>query len=535
MDSLPEECLDLILRSIPPHRPLYPLLLVSRTFFRLVLPLLYQNPFDHIDRVPFAHPHAHQRKTMALSLLLHSSPEPLFEGLTLYPGGWPYQNPATVDYLSYYTRHSEKHLQNFVSLVVPDPTSTPLPRLAQTSSPSSSSSSPSIKARIHLGFVGHNASHLQSLCFSLHKLGMLIPLIPQLTSLTRLELYIPAKVTADTGALHFITAHTSAHPGLLREIKIEASGWGAAGGAREVAQHVEAVGGQVQVVDVTGWIEGVQFLSMFPSDACKSLLLRQTVPPRLEMPGGLPEAVQRFHKLEKLRFPAVDAALFAWAVTTTTAAATTQEESVKMTVRPPLASLDLHGADDHLIPALSDATNAFRATMREIKGLSSFGPSSGRVLEWGWELPRLTQLDLEGTVAVRFNLLALQHCPALRVLRLNIGRQIPDTWDPQIKARELAECLAQTQVASLELSGYWDVSDADLTREETMLQVLRRLTRLNLMWCRGPTIEAYAFLMREMRMLKRLHVSGTLAEKERLLGLKKTLELGVSLDIEARG
>lgn len=363
---------------------------------------------------------------------------------------------------------------------------------------------------------------------------MLIPLIPQLTSLTRLELYISAKATTDTGALRFITAHTSTHRGLLREIKIEASGCVSAREAarhveaREVARHVEAVGGQVQVVDVTGWIEGVQFLSMFPSDACKSLLLRQTVPPRLEMPRGLPATVQRFHKLEKLRFPAVDAALFAWA-------ATAEEESVKSRALPPLASLDLHGADDHLIPALCDATNAFRATIREIKGLSSFGQSSGRVLEWGWELPRLTQLDLEGTVAVRFNLLALQHCPALRVLRLNIGRQIPDTWDPQVKARELAECLVQTQVTSLELSGYWDVSDADLTREETMLQVLRRLTRLNLMWCRGPTIEAYKFLIREMKMLKRLHVSGTLAEKGRLLELQKTLGLRISLDIEARG
>lgn len=290
------------------------------------------------------------------------------------------------------------------------------------------------------------------------------------------------------------------------------------------------------MIDGTGWVDGVLYLDRFPSQECKSLLLRQTIPPRMEMTPGLPQVVQRFRKLERLRLPAVDAGLFAWTVAQEGETETeTETETVQRARVPPLASLDLHGPDDRLIPALSDATNAFRATIADIKGLSSFGQSTGRVLEWEWALPRLTHLDLEGTVAVRFNLLSLQHCPALKVLRLNIGRQIPETWVPAVKARELAVCLAQTQVTMLELSGYWDLSDADLTQQEPMLAVLRKLTRLNLMWCRGPTIASFEFLMREMRVLKRLHVSGTLAEKERLLQLEKTLGLEMSLDIEARG
>ncbi|KAG0026148.1 hypothetical protein BGZ81_006585 [Podila clonocystis] len=538
MDSLPEECLDLILQSIPPHRPLHPLLLVSRTFFRLVVPILYQNPFDYIDRVLFSHHNANQRKIMALSLLLLSSPEPLFEGLTLKPGGWPYKNPATVDYLSFYTRHSEKQILNLVSLVVTNSAQTPVV-ICKDSSPSSSLPSPSssssgimsIKDRVHTGFVVHSASHIQSLCFSMHKFGVLLPLVPLLSALARLELFMSSHmVTMNTGASRFITAHLEHHPGVLREIKIDTSGSSHIGGLF-VAAQVEALGPQAQVIDVTGWIDGLLYLDRFPSAECTSLLLRQTVPPRLDMPQGLPQVVKRFGKLERIRFPAVDAGLFAWAV----AHEDGLEDLALRPSIPPLASLDLHGPDDHLIPALSDVTNAFRDTMVEIKGLSSFGQSTGRVLEWDWSLPRLTHLDLEGTVAVRFNLLSLQHCPALRVLRLNIGRQIPETWVPAVKARELAECLAQTQVTMLELSGYWDVSDADLIHQKPMLGVLKRLTRLDLMWCRGPTIETFEFLMREMRVLKRLHISGTLAEKERLSKLKETLRMEVSLDIEARG
>ncbi|KAG0339219.1 hypothetical protein BG000_002588 [Podila horticola] len=540
MDSLPEECLDLILHSIPPHRPLHPLLLVSRTFFRLVVPILYQNPFDYIDRVLFSHHNANQRKIMVLSLLLLSSPEPLFEGLALKPGGWPYKNPATVDYLSFYTRHSHKQIQNFVSLIVLNSAHTPI-IMGRDPSPPSSSFSPSpsssssaimgIKERVHTGFVGHSASRIQSLCFSMDKLGVLLPLVPQLSTLARLELHVPSRSNRNTGAKRFITSHLQHHPGVLREIKIDASGSAHIDGLH-IAWHVEALGAQAQVIDGTGWVDGVLYLDRFPSQECKSLLLRQTIPPRMEMTPGLPQVVQRFRKLERLRLPAVDAGLFAWTVAQE---GETETETVQRARVPPLAWLDLHGPDDRLIPALSDATNAFRATIADIKGLSSFGQSTGRVLEWEWALPRLTHLDLEGTVAVRFNLLSLQHCPVLKVLRLNIGRQIPETWVPAVKACELAVCLAQTQVTMLELSGYWDLSDADLTQQEPMLAVLRRLTRLNLMWCRGPTIASFEFLMREMRVLKRLHVSGTLAEKERLLQLEKTLGLEMSLDIEARG
>ncbi|KAG0358855.1 hypothetical protein BG005_001736 [Podila minutissima] len=541
MDSLPEECLELILHSIPPHRPLHPLLLVSRTFFRLVVPILYQNPFDYIDRVLFCHHNANQRKIMALSLLLLSSPEPLFEGLTLKPGGWQYKSPATVDYLSFYTRHSERHFANFISLIVPNNAAqTPSPSVGGRDSspppPSSSSSSSaivSIRKRVHKGFVGHSASHIQSLCFSMYKLHMLLSLVPQLSALARLELYILGKVIKVTDAKHFITSHLQHHPGVLREIKIDAPRSMHTGGLY-IASHIEALGTQAQVIDVTGWIDGALYLNRFPSEECKSLLLRHTVPAQLRMPKG---SVERFRKLERLRFPALDAGLFAWAVAQEHAPENLgQRSSVPMLPRPPLASLDLHGPDDHLIPVLSDATNAFRDTMVEIKGLSSFGQSTGRALEWAWGLPRLTHLDLEGTVAVRFDLQSLRHCPALRELRLNIGRQIPETWVPAVKARELAECLSKTQVTTLELSGYWDVSDADLITEQGgMLPVLKKLTRLNLMWCRGPTIAAFEFLMREMSALKRLHVSGTLAEEERLLELKKTLGLEVSLDIEARG
>ncbi|KAG9062109.1 hypothetical protein KI688_006835 [Linnemannia hyalina] len=62
-----------------------------------------------------------------------------------------------------------------------------------------------------------------------------------------------------------------------------------------------------------------------------------------------------------------------------------------------------------------------------------------RVLQMRQGLSRSAS-NLEGTIALQFDLTCLSHCTVIRNLRLNIGRKIPESWNPSLKAQQLAQC-----------------------------------------------------------------------------------------------
>ncbi|KAF9966827.1 hypothetical protein BGZ70_001141, partial [Mortierella alpina] len=240
-------------------------------------------------------------------------------------------------------------------------------------------------------------------------------------------------------------------------------------------------------------------------------------------------------QLQVLRVPAFSPDMFSLPATPTPAPApivpTAPPETRRLShsgahAHTGLLSLSLQGRDEILIPALQGACSASSATLCELSSLSSFGGQTSLALSWDWALPRLRRLDLEGTVAATFDIQSLRFCPALEDLRLNVGRQIPQDWNIQLKASHLT-CVAPT-LRTLEICGWWDLPDNELTT--TLLPVLKRLYRLNLMWCRGTTGAGVMQLMPELTYLRWLGISATQLERDQILSLQKTLGLSTVID-----
>ncbi|KAI7817472.1 hypothetical protein BC939DRAFT_465741 [Gamsiella multidivaricata] len=179
-----------------------------------------------------------------------------------------------------------------------------------------------------------------------------------------------------------------------------------------------------------------------------------------------------------------------------------------------LKSIELCGEDRCLIPALSDATDAFRDSLECLKAQSlailmttapilNFMP-----LTWSWPLPRLTILDLEGEVASAFDFAALRYCPALLTLRLSLPPYMYSTSEDghilvEMTARMSQICLA-TNLLDLELQGKWPVSDELLGM---MARQMRRLTKIYIVSCSEYTTEGVQVLVRELKHLKSLAIS----------------------------
>ncbi|KAF9577151.1 hypothetical protein BGW38_007826 [Lunasporangiospora selenospora] len=148
------------------------------------------------------------------------------------------------------------------------------------------------------------------------------------------------------------------------------------------------------------------------------------------------------------------------------------------------------GEDHVLVPVLLDAVNAFRNSIEAIKG-TTFVPhtpfetqpyhsdNSGQRLRWTWTLPRLQELELEGEVAVAFDLSTLQHCPKLRSLRLVLPTYLFSTCEDEDTLARMSEevehiCKA-SQLVELELYGKWPLSDYLLLMIAERMRKLRKL------------------------------------------------------------
>ncbi|KAG0300897.1 hypothetical protein BGZ97_003026, partial [Linnemannia gamsii] len=520
MDSLPEECIVQVVAftaSSPPS--LHALLLTNRTLFRLAAAILYHNPFEHLERHVADIQDRRARQVKVLRLLLACIPETLnaitttsITTTTCLPG---FRKP-TIDYLALYNCHFEKLLHY---LITPALSRIPCATFASVSTSSarqdqsiSAEQSPQqsqaqsrrllpgltgLKAHIHLGLVGHTPQHIHTIGYSIHGLSTLLPLVDQLSRLVRLELYKKSDRREISTATDFILAHRRVHQS-LQEIKIKSSGSSVSLAAKRNLKHgiqgdnntanpraanddpfdlspLILAMDQPQVIDVSNWADADLYLNLFPLEQCRVLQMRQGLS---RSSFSLPvDILSRLVNAKVLRLPAFHQDMFSWAVgrESTKSIESIGKFSETGLGLPSITSISLYGLDTHMVPAFMDAVTAFHPTLQTLVGLSSFEKPSTLALGWNQSLPRLTRLDLEGTIALRFDLNCLSHCTGIRDLRLNIGRKIPESWKPSLKAEQLAQ--VSPSLRSLDMAGWWCLPDSCFT--ETLLPVFRRLKTLN--------------------------------------------------------
>ncbi|KAF9099011.1 hypothetical protein BGX29_007344, partial [Mortierella sp. GBA35] len=454
MDALPEECMVQMLTFVAClPRSLHALLLTNRTLFRLCAAIIYQNPFEYLERHVTSIQERQSRQVKVLRLFLACIPGTLdaitTASTTTSASPLPGFRKPTIDYLALYNCHSEKLLHFLITPAlscIPNTTLTSSSTLStrqqqaqQGQPPHHTERSPlqaqprrllpgltGVQAQIHLGLVGHTPQHIRTIGYSIHGLAALQPLINQLSHLARLELYKKSNRPEISSATRFIIAHRCAHQS-LQEIKIKTDDHS------DLTPLIEAMG-QPQVVDVSSWADADFYLHLFPLQKCRVLQMRQGLSRSASKIAV--DILASLTSLRVLRMTAFHQSMFSWATGQCAGAqGVLLDRGLGL---PSITSISLYGLDTHMVPAFMDAVTVFHSTLQTVIGLSSFDIPSTMGLAWSQSLPRLTRLDLEGTIALRFDLTCLSHCPVIQDLRLNIGRRIPDDWDPLLKAQQLA-------------------------------------------------------------------------------------------------
>ncbi|KAF9140531.1 hypothetical protein BGX30_006382 [Mortierella sp. GBA39] len=525
MDSLPEECIVQVLAFVTSSpRSLHALLLTNRTLFRLSAAILYHNPFEYLERHVADIQDRQAQQVKVLRLFLACIPDTLDAITTTsattntpLPG---FRRP-TIDYLSLYNCHFEKLLQFLITPAlsrIPSATFASVPTLSALQDRSVSSKQSTrqshaqprqllpgltgVRAHIHLGLVGHTPQHIHTIGYSIHGLSTLLPLVDQLSRLVRLELYKKSDRREISTATDFILAHRRIHQS-LQEIKIKSAD------QSDLSPLIQAMG-QPRVIDVSNWADADLYLHLFPLEQCRVLQMRQGLS---RSASSLPaDILSRLFNAKVLRLPAFHQDMFSWATgrESTGSAEAILERGLRF---PSIMSISLYGLDTHMVPAFADAIAAFHPTLQTLIGLSSFDRPSTLVLGWSQSLPRLTHIDLEGTIALRFDLTCLSHCTVIRDLRLNIGRKIPESWNPSLKAQQLAQ--VSPSLRSLDIAGWWHLPNSCFT--ETLLPVFQRLWRLNVMWCDGPTVDVLLQFVDKLPSLTWLGIIATQQEHDLVL------------------
>ncbi|KAG0079299.1 hypothetical protein BGZ92_001117 [Podila epicladia] len=556
---LPDECIDLVIAYLPEDRQaLHGLVLACRKLFQRAVPVLYRSPFALIDTHDVWNEHEKEKRYLILLALLLNSRIGRISG-DCYCGSSmdtkprsnnsatttststhsPHQlMPYTVDYLRFYTHQFPVNLWRPLTNL----NSVPLTPLVVREITGKTLSE--LQTEIAHSLIEYHPRDIRVLGQPIARTPILLQSIKHLHNLVRLELSEIVFGCKVEPILEFIRVHDAMH-NTLREIKIKSPEEGTLHyepSHTHLVRIVQAMRNP-QVVDARHWREAIMVLDEIPVDCLKTLLLglAEMPPHKIATSEFLAQCVF----LENVRMPVRDSQLFRWAVatrrrTTTGAAgggsgagsgsrhlpyyAAPFVSAPSMAYLGPLSpwvhsytdwltgeehfeparlkSVELCGEDLALIPALKDAADAFRDSLEQIKGIS-LTMSLSRVtvnimntLSWSWPMEQLSVIDLEGEVALAFDLAVLQFCPRLTTLRLSLPPYLFSTSEDDRVLQELKARLPQVLLArhllDLELYGKWPLSDALVVE---IGRTMPRLRRLYIGYCLGYSLEGVQMLL----------------------------------------
>ncbi|KAF9550990.1 hypothetical protein EC957_010757 [Mortierella hygrophila] len=306
--------------------------------------------------------------------------------------------------------------------------------------------------------------------------------------------------------------------------------------ASSVMSVVEAIKG-LERLDATNWDDCVLYLDRLPSPSLKRLWLSPNTPSSTspnytqaeQQLMGLAEQLKKWRQLEEIKMPIRKGNVFAWAASEKRAALICAPILAGSRTKrlPEMRQIHLEGPTLDVVDSVRDAAFAFQTTLEDLEARSRVRVWHPTTIEWGWRMPRLTRLTLEGEISLYFSLDALNRCPALEELTLATSmrhqhhhyRQDQPPLSPLphlargtnpggdlllfIRSQEIRSIASLKNLQRLSLHGAWQVPDRVLRR---IADHCLKLKELRLDQTVGTTIGGVLLGVENMERLEKLEL-----------------------------
>ncbi|KAG0018795.1 hypothetical protein BGZ81_010055 [Podila clonocystis] len=385
----------------------------------------------------------------------------------------------------------------------------------------------------------------------------------KLCRLSRLELFDVHYDFDLEAVIDFLRTHDQIY-GTIHEIKVggpDDLGRSTPPGLIRILQCLK----RVKVLDMTDWREAIKYLDMIPTKHLETLLLGNVRMTTLNSGGSTTttteteqqsteatedqedpqiRTLKSCRRLKELRMPVLIHNLFEWAIQDRKRRQRLAGQWFYGPEPVHIQVVHLSGSNTGpLVSTLVDVADAFRDSLQTLQSTSwsdmAETLSCCQPLTWNWCLPRLQVLDLQGEIACRFKIQALEHCPELRALRLSLPHSVLSSPSTGTRGRtdnasveedgrtameyERSGQLQYTSLAhlftprssrtkrnlllklqELSIAGDWGLDDSSLLG---MVEAVPTLTRLSLLRCEGLNAAGLARTIPSFRMLHWLEVN----------------------------
>ncbi|KAF9586716.1 hypothetical protein BGW38_007549 [Lunasporangiospora selenospora] len=315
--------------------------------------------------------------------------------------------------------------------------------------------------------------------------------------------------------LTFILDHRRLY-GTLKELKIEDKPVLLPGRIdRRLVELIEAMGDELEYLDVQHWPEAVLYMDTIPTKNLKSLLLhREKEPaPVFTESNTMARFLSNCRKLEEIRlYTREEDLLKAWRDDRQTKKSAPPDilwnrsfqglEPLHrledtLSERKNLKRLEIEGLAESVITITNEAVELFSRDLEAITVRSWFNGILTRVpLSWSGidRLERLVSLNLEGEVAWTFDFASLQKCPRLCYVRLAFTAPMPSRSQ---KKQPVINMLTRVlTLKELVLVGKWETLNN--RGWPWVIRELYQLERLDLQRCEGITAEQVVELVQDV-------------------------------------
>lgn len=290
-------------------------------------------------------------------------------------------------------------------------------------------------------------------------------------------------------------------------------------------------------LDATNWDDCVLYLDRLPSLNLKRLWLSPNIPPSTspdytlaeQQLVGLADQLKQWRQLEEIKMPIRKGNVFTWAASEKRSALICAPILAGSRAKrlPKMRQIHVEGPTLDVVDSVRDAAFAFQETLEDLEARSRVRVWHPTTIEWGWRMPRLTRLTLEGEISLYFSLDALNRCPALEELTLATSmrhkyhhyRQDQPPLSPLphlarganpggdlllfIRSQEIRSIASLKNLQRLSLHGAWQVPDRVLRR---IADQCLKLKELRLDQTVGTTIGGVLLGVENMQRLERLEL-----------------------------